>query len=90
MTGKRTVMTLEKLERCYYYSPASNPITGRCEECREDVAWVTPDQASALSNLTMRELFRSIETAAVHFNESSTGELRVCLNSLAQCKEESR
>ena len=90
MTGKLTVMTLEKLERYYYYAPASRPVSGLCERCGEEVAWITPDQASALSNLSMRELFRSIETAAVHFNESATGELRICLNSLAQRKEERR
>jgi hypothetical protein len=87
MTGKRTVMTLEKMERYYYYPP-SNPVTFLCEQCREEVAWITPDQASALSRLTLRELFRSIETAAVHFIENATGEIRVCLNSIAQPKEE--
>jgi hypothetical protein len=88
MAGKRTVLTLEKSERYYFYSEAARTITGRCEACHEEVTWITPDQASALSKLTMRELFRSIETGQVHFNESSTGELLVCLNSLGHRKEE--
>ena len=82
MLNRRTVITFEKLERSYYRLPDSEPIVAFCYQCRQDVSWLTPTQATAITGLTLREVFRRIEANALHFNESTPGLIHVCPNSL--------
>ena len=82
MLSRRTVITLEKLERSFYHLPNAEPILGRCNECQDRVSWLTPNQVVALTGLTLREVFRRIEADALHFNETPSGLLQVCPNSL--------
>lgn len=83
MLSKRTVITFEKLERCFYRLPNSEPLWSRCEQCGEDVSWLTPNQVVALTGLSLREIFRRIEANTLHFSETAPGLLHVCPNSLA-------
>ncbi len=80
--NRRTVITFEKLERCLYRFPEAEPITAQCEHCRCVVTWLTPMQVVAMTGLTLRELFRQIESEALHFNESGPGLLHICSRSL--------
>lgn len=81
MLNRRTVITFEKLERCYYHLPNSEPILARCDECQVEVSWLTPNQVVALTGLTLREVFRRIERDALHFDETAPGVLHICPNS---------
>ncbi len=79
---RRTVITFEKLEQCFYRLPDSETMVSRCELCQADVSWLTPNQAVAVTNLTLREIFRRIEADLLHFSESEPGVLNICPNSL--------
>jgi hypothetical protein len=87
MFKRRTVITFEKLERHFYRLPDLAPVLGKCEACAADVSWLTPHQAVALTGLTLREIFRRIESNEVHFTEPQPGALHICPNSLS-CHEE--
>ena len=55
-----------------------------CEECGFAVRWVLPEEAMALTRTSMRDIFREIECATLHFVESPEGFLLVCAESLDQ------
>ena len=82
MLHRRTVIKFEKLERYFYRLPGSEPFIARCHECHTDVSWLTPSQASAITGLTLRELFRHIESSTIHFIEVQPGLMHICPNSL--------
>lgn len=56
--------------------------TGRCPSCRRLVTMVTPESAARIVNVTVREMYRSVETDRVHFIEIPDGSVRICLDSL--------
>jgi len=84
MLNRRTVITFEKLERSFYHLPSSEPVRAQCVECRQEVSWLTPNQVAALTGLTLREIFRRIESNTLHFSETPPGLLHICPNSLSQ------
>jgi len=44
---------------------------------------ITAEEAAALCEVSTRDVYRWLETGAVHFSEKSGEELLICLNSLA-------
>lgn len=48
---------------------------------------VTPEDAAAMVGIQTRVIYRWVEESKVHFVESDKGEIFVCFNSVAQCKE---
>ena len=87
MLNRRTVITFEKFERSSYRLPNSEPFVGRCDECREEVSWLTPNQVVALTGLSLREIFRRIEASALHAIERTPGELHICPNAVGPRQE---
>jgi hypothetical protein len=83
MLSRRTVITFEKLERSLYHFPDSEPVLARCEGCQAEVSWLTPNQVVALTGLTLREVFRRIETDTLHFSETAPGLIHICPNSIS-------
>ena len=88
MLNRRTVITFEKLERSLYRLSDTEPFLMRCAQCAEEVSWVTPVQAQALSGLTLREIFRRIESSLIHFSETQTDQIHICPNSLGLTRKE--
>jgi len=84
MLSRRTVITFEKVERSYYHIANSEPVMARCDECQAEVNWLTPNQVVALTGLTLREVFRRIESSTLHFMEAQPGLVHICPNSLSQ------
>lgn len=82
MFSRRTVITFETLERSYYRLTESESVQARCEQCRDRVIWLTPNQVVAATGLTLREIFRRIELNSFHFIETPPGLLQICPNSL--------
>jgi hypothetical protein len=82
MLSRRTVITFEKLERCFYRLPGSEPLLAQCEQCHAEVSWLTPNQVVAITGLTLREIFRQIESSTFHFSETAPGQVYICPNSL--------
>ena len=83
MLNRRTVITFEKLERCFYHLPNSEPVLAECVECQQEVSWLTPNQVVALTGLTLREVFRRIEANSLHFSETAPGLIHICPNSIS-------
>ena len=82
MFSRRTVITFETLERSYYRLSESESVEARCDQCRHPVIWLTPNQVVAATGLTLREIFRRIESNSFHFIETPLGLLQICPNSL--------
>jgi len=82
MLNRRTVITFEKLERCCYQLPHSEPFTSRCDDCGEEVNWLTLAETVAITRLSLRQVFRRVESGAVHFLETPLGMLLICPKSL--------
>jgi len=82
MFSRRTVITFETLERSYYHLSESESVHARCDQCRHPVIWLTPNQVVAATGLTLREIFRRIESNSFHFIETPLGLLQICPNSL--------
>ena len=55
----------------------------RCDRCTEPSGLITPDEAAALFDVSTRTIYRWLETGAIHFSETATEGLLICLSSLA-------
>lgn len=53
-----------------------------CPVCEGQVHMITPEAAAVLSNVDTRTIYRRIDASAIHFAETSEGQVLVCLNSL--------
>jgi hypothetical protein len=53
-----------------------------CSECGAQVMMVTPEQASAITQVSVRRINRLVEADGVHFIETPDRLLLICLNSL--------
>lgn len=87
LINRRTVITFEKLERSFYHLPNSEPLLKQCDECQKEVSWLTPTQAVTITGLTLREIFRRIESHTLHFDETPQGLLHICPRSVALALE---
>lgn len=58
------------------------PMHAWCERCHTTVTAARPESAAALKGLTVRELYRRVESGTVHFGELEDGSLLVCLESI--------
>jgi hypothetical protein len=87
MRRKRTSKTVElTVERSEFFAAAKSrePTLFRCAPCGGPAPFVTPAEAARASGESLREVFRRIEAAEIHFFETPNGALLVCLESLNQ------
>jgi hypothetical protein len=82
MLGRETKILVEMLERTIV-RPLPGAIPGFCRECGEEAIFLIADEAASRSRLPVREIYRRVEQAAVHFLESTDGSALICVNSLA-------
>ncbi|HEY6118347.1 MAG TPA: hypothetical protein VIV66_00225 [Pyrinomonadaceae bacterium] len=59
-----------------------------CPHCSAEVTTVTPQQASAIAQVSVRTINRWVENGRVHFIETAGGLLFVCLESLSNLRNE--
>jgi hypothetical protein len=55
-----------------------------CDGCGELALMIRPDQAAAVTGLTLRNLFSRIDEGKLHFRELPNGLVLICLNSLLE------
>ena len=79
---KRTETIIETHEVWVVRKPAGPPAAW-CLECAGHPPLLTPEEAAALSGLSLRAIFRLIEAGGVHFLETAGDSLLVCPASLA-------
>ena len=85
MRRKRTSRTVElTVERSEFFVALKSraPTLAPCAQCGSLTPFVTPAAAARSSGESLREIFRRIEAAEIHFLETPDGRLLVCLDSL--------
>ena len=70
-------------ERFLRISPAGKPESPRCPYCFARTTMISPDAAAAVAALTVRSIYRMVESGEVHFIEEPGG-LLVCVRSLME------
>jgi len=55
-----------------------------CPECSRVVRMLAPEEAAALSGVSLRTLFRRIESGELHFAQTPEGQVYVCEHSISQ------
>ncbi len=75
---KKQKIRLEKIERLVL----PNVFLRFCPICQFEQTFVSTEQATVLTDLTMRGIFRLVEIDAIHFFETTEGFLFLCENSL--------
>ncbi len=73
-----------EVEETIILRQSGNILEAFCSQCLASVEMLTPQLAAAVSNTTIREIFRLIESGRLHFME--TDEIRICLYSLSDEK----
>lgn len=83
MTEKKTEVTIETRE-IWTIRRAQPARQGWCFSCSALVELVTPEEASLITSTGLRQIFRQIEQAQIHFLETPAGGVMLCLPSLFQ------
>lgn len=89
MTKKRRVeITVEQrslvLRRPVKGASAVKETVMFCPHCASPT--ISPEQAAALTGVSTRAVYRQVEQGQLHFVETETGRLMLCLNSLLEHK----
>ena len=80
--GKRREERIEIHERLIVRT-ASGSLPALCEACSAgDSILLSPEQASTLTGIPARLIYRWVEAAAIHYREAPNGKLTVCINTL--------
>lgn len=78
---RKTRITVET-DRVLVIRGSKAPVTGWCDKCGGPVNMVTPDQAAVLARVSLRAIYRRVESETLHFVEMQHGSLLICINSL--------
>lgn len=84
---KRTVITSRTHETFVVRWEKAESRKTFCAVCAAEVEMLSVEEAVAVSKLRAREIFRRIESGAIHFNEMADGLMLVCRQSLVKCFE---
>ena len=77
---RTTEFTVETQETVVIRRPTTVRVW--CVKCGSTVLAARPETAAAAKRISPREIYRRVESGAVHFQESADGRLLVCLDSL--------
>jgi hypothetical protein len=78
---RRTKIVVET-ERLLVVRPRRARFEGWCEGCGSNVTLVGLDDAALMSGRSQREIVREVEAGTLHFSESESGVLLICLDTL--------
>jgi hypothetical protein len=67
---------------------ASGSVQAMCAQCGREVPMLTPEEAAILFRVAVRSIYREIEGGQLHFQETATGSVVVCLDSLRKAVPE--
>ena len=80
--GRRREKRIEIHERLIVRT-ASGSLPALCEQCAAgDAILLSPEQASALTGISARMIYRLVEAGTIHYREASNGKLVVCIKTL--------
>jgi hypothetical protein len=85
---RRTEKTVE-IHEFYAIRTASGALPALCGDCSTgDAIMLAPEQASVLSHVPTRAIYRLVETGAIHYRETPNGLLIVCVRSLVATRNQ--
>jgi len=82
MKNKKTEILIETRERTLIRW-LEKEIRAFCEECRDESLFILPERAAVESGASVREIFRRVESGAVHFIETENRLTLICRASLS-------
>ena len=83
MAKTRKTERAVEIHEFYVIRSTSGSSPSLCAQCSSgDAFMVAPEQAAALAHVPLRNIYRGVETGAVHYREGNDGSLVVCLKSL--------
>ena len=86
--GRRKEERIEIHERLIVRT-ASGALPALCEACSAgDAILLSPEQASTLTGVPARLIYRWLEAGAIHYREAPDGKLAVCLKTLTLLEKE--
>ena len=89
MTKNRKTEKAVEIHEFYVVRTTTGSLPVLCDECAAgDAFMVAPDQAALVTHIPLRMIYRSIETALVHFRETANGSVIVCLKSLTTTRNQ--
>lgn len=82
MSDKQIKKTAVEIHQLYVVRQQKNTAPEVCQQCPTAIAsLVTPDEAAMVTGKSTRAIYRWVEEGIIHFRETTTGSLLVCLNS---------
>lgn len=84
MRTRRTKITVET-HRVVLISDLRPAEALWCGLCGALTSWMRPDQAAAIIDVSTRKIYRWVEENRLHFVETPTRVVLVCLDSLCDC-----
>jgi len=81
MKNKKTEILIETRERTLIRW-LEKEIRAFCEECRDESLFILPERAAVETEASVREIFRRVESGAVHFIETENRLTLICRASL--------
>jgi hypothetical protein len=82
---RRTELRIEREQFTVHYQPGAS-YSGRCSRCGREVVMLTAEAAAVTVGATRREVYRWVEQDALHFQETTTGEVFLCSVSLERLR----
>jgi len=87
--GRRKEETIEIHERLIVRT-ASDSLPALCEACSAgDAILLSPEQASTVTGIPARLIYRWVEAGIIHYSEAPKGKLTVCVKTLIETKRHS-
>jgi hypothetical protein len=81
MDGKRrTLITIES-RRLTVFRPRHRRLEIWCDRCGKELLMITPETAAALEGVSVRAIYRLIESGEVHFIDTCDRTLLICSGS---------
>ena len=82
MGDKQIKKTAVEIHELYVVRQQKNAAPEVCQQCSTTIAsLVAPDEAAVITGRSTRLIYRWVEAGIIHFQETATGSLVVCLNS---------
>ena len=82
--SKKYLITTESHEIFIVRQNENKTFRGFCSECQKEVEMLTLDAVTSNTGRPTRDLLQLIENNLIHSNESASGHLLVCRNSLKE------
>lgn len=80
--GRRKEERFEIHERLIVRT-ASGSLPALCEECSAgDAILLSPEHAATLTGIPARSIYRWVEAGKIHYTETATGKINVCVKTL--------